>query len=244
MDNKQSCPLCGKKPLRLILFACLAILLAGLLLFLSPGNDNPLQNRDASSSTNLGEVAEQPFTLDLSALAAAEPIPVNIKELDRSASDTDVDGKNHRTILITPQTQWQGDFTAARIVATMLETAKTYLVASDVVTVYLLPLELNNENMYAEAALGCLTVDRGKQTNNILNVQTRGYLPQELEFMAVWDKRQPEFIKSGKLNREGLTQAVIRDLGDEAYGMAYPFMSAKKVDNIQEVFAAGGIAGN
>ncbi|MBQ4133361.1 MAG: hypothetical protein IJD04_06480 [Desulfovibrionaceae bacterium] len=247
MSNKPVCPLCGvKRPVRMLLFAILIVGIGALLFFSGQKSGQDVQSDSEPLETGVVNGVDsgtgQPFLLAASELAQAELIPVNIQSVNLSVSDR---SENTRLISLVPQAEWQGDFSAARIAATLLNRAGEHLHATDVLIVYLLPCELKTVGIYPEAALGCLSIDKSGKSENLLQVQTRGCLPQELEFMAKWDELSPKFTADdGVLNRAQLTEAVIEELGPSAAGMSFPFMSMKKVDNIKEIFASVQISHN
>ena len=242
MDNKDSsCPACRlKKSSRLIILALFVVALGafGITFIAKEESGTAPENLDAvSPETAL------PFSLDPAKVAEAELIPTAVQSVDLAH----IDGRDYRTLILVPDVEWQGDFTAERIARTLVDAAKAHLGAVDVVNVYLLPCKIQSEVMFDRVALGKLTADLSGEDTSSLWVQTRGYLPQELKFMTLWDQRWPEFVKGDDesyrdgLDREALSKAVIEEMGPDAYGMSYPFQVAKEVVNVVEVLKALGV---
>ena len=253
MDNKPNSDPVRRvqKSSRLLIFALIVAGLAAFGLSRFSAEDEPSKPLLAANHTEAAWEDEdaaqiQPLTLDPARVAAAEPVETGIQGMNLA----EISGRSYRTVLLTPKADWQGDFTAERIARTLINAAKAHLDAVDVVNVYLLPCEIKSEMMFDTTALGKLSMDAGEPAKNNLSVQTRGYLPQEIQFIALADQRWPEFLleqegehlaKFESLDREALTKAIIEEIGPDAYGISYPFQIAKEVANLPAVLAACGM---
>lgn len=238
MDNKSNCGCgCGgKSRFRLVLFTLAIIVLAVVgisqVLKEDSSEQQPIAPANATEAVEATETSSLPFILEPQKVSEAELIPITLLSVNLA----EVEGGKLRTILIAPTVDWQGDFSAARIVATMLATYKSDAGQADIVDIYFLPLGLESEEMYDEVALGRLLVDAKNSKDNLLLTVTRGYLPQELDFMEQWSKMSPEFMQAGALNKEALTQALIEKSGVDAHdAKSYPFLKAKPVENLGEL---------
>jgi len=241
MDNKPGCGCgCGgKSKFRLVLFALGIIVVAavGASQLFKGGDETetaaPVPDAVVNSSQEIAgeETEHKPFTLDPQRLNEAELIPVNIVSMNLA----ELGGETFRSIMLVPQAEWQGDFTADRVAATLLSKYQPNSAEADVVEIYLLPVPLESEAMLDEVMLGKLVVETEESPDSELLVLTRGYLPQELEFIKLWDEMWPEFMNEDGVDRSALTQAIIEKIGFDAYGMEYPFLDAERVENLAEL---------
>lgn len=253
MDNKSTCGCgCGgKSRFRLIVFALLFIVLATVGISRMFKEDfseqQPIAPANETDAAGDAETSSLPLILNPQKVSEAKLIPtalisVNLAEFE----DT-----KEATLMLIPQAEWQGDFNADRVAATLLACYKSKegraIVASmatsyksengqnAILDIYLLPFAIENEELFDEVALGKLLIDMGNSENNLLLTTTRGYLPQEIEFIKQWDKMSPDFIQNGILNKDVLTQAIIEKIGTDASGMSYPILKAKQVRNLREL---------
>lgn len=240
MVNKMgcSCGCGGNGRFRLVLLglAIIALLAVGISQVFKSGS--PEKAVVASNATALAdqenatqEAPHAPFTLAPDKVAQAELIPVKIL----STTLAEAGEGTLRSVALAPEADWQGDFTAERIAATLLSAYKANSSGAKIVEVYLLPVPLKSEAMLDEVALGKLIVEEKAGPDNELVVMTRGYLPQELEFLTLWDEMWPDFVEDAGVNRKGLTNAIIEKMGAGAYGMDYPFQDSERVENLPEL---------
>lgn len=236
-DNKPGCGCgCGgRSKFRLVLFALVIIVLAAVAasqLFKDEAgeivNTPPGLAENGSQQIVLENTEHVPFLLDPAQVAEAELIPVDMLGMKLS----ELGDETFRTIMLAPQADWQGDFTAERIAATLLSGYEPNLSGADVLEVYLLPAPLESDSMLDEVLLGKLVLEAKESSDNELLVVGRGYLPQELEFIKLWDEMWPQFMDEDGVDRQALTQAIIEKIGFDAYGMEYPFLDAERVENL------------
>ena len=237
MVNKMgcSCGCGGNGRFRLVLLGLAIIVLLALGISQAFKNDSPEKAGVASNATvpagqeNVDLNAPHvPFTLVPEKVIQAGLIPVKIL----STNLAEAEGEVFRSVALAPEADWQGDFTAERIAATLLSAYKTNSSGSDVVEIYLLPVPLKSEAMLDEVALGKLIVEAKPSSDSELVVMPRGYLPQELEFLTLWDEMWPDFVEDAGVNRKALTNAIIEKIGAGAYGMDYPFQDPERVENL------------
>lgn len=231
-----SCSCGGSRWLRLI---AIIIIMIGLGIFgysrwSSQEMSVPTNSVNASANESVESVENTPTvpttaTLDENAVKDAAIIEYNIL----SSAKSEKDGLNILTVLITPKATWQGDFDKERITATMLDALAQQSAANEeIVNVIFLPTNLKTESMYKDVALGYLVKDNAAQEKNELKVVTRGYLPQELDFMALYDEMQPQFTTDGVIDSKALNEAIVQTLGPATLGMEYPFLNLITVENV------------
>ena len=216
------------RPIRLGMFLLVIILLA-LIGFtqMEKARDNA-NNSNATSAEASSQTNNLTVVLDPVAVAQAQPIEYKIL----SSKKGEVNGFSTLGVVAVNTAPWQGDFTKERVAVTLLDILNKQSSDKTMITsIYFLPVEVKEESMFADIALGRLVSYPGAPEQSSMQLLTRGYLPEELAYLKLYETLAPKFTANGILDTQALNAAISEAMGPAGGGMDYPPQTLKKVEN-------------
>ncbi len=216
------------RPVRLGMFLLIIILLA----LIGFTQMEKVRENSLTSNATISETTSLPnnisVTLDPVAVAQANIIEYKIISSQR----TKVGEDETLGIVAVTTAEWQGDFTKERITATLLDILNKQNPDKNIITsIYFLPVEVKEELMFSDIALGRLILNPNAVEQNSINLLTRGYLPEELAYIKLYDSLRPKHVENGLLDIPALNEAISSAMGPAGGGMSYPPQTLKQVDN-------------
>ncbi len=215
------------RPVRLGMLLLIIILLAMIgFTQMEKAKKNALTT-NSTLATKPTPVDDLSVSLNTTQVAQAEIIEYKIL----SSQQAQVGGEPTLGIVAVATPEWQGDFTKERIAATLLQILHDQNKdQKTVVSIYLLPVAVSQELMFSEIALGRLILNPENPEQNSMAVVKRGYLPQELDYIKLYESLRPKFVKDGILDSQAFNKAITDQLGPEFLGMEYPFLKLLQVE--------------
>ena len=216
------------RPVRLGMFLLIIILLA----LIGFTQMEKVKESSLNSNATIGQTSSLPnnisVTLDPVAVAQAKIIEYKILVNQHA----EVGGEPTLGIVAVTTAEWQGDFTKERIVATLMDILnKQNPNRTSITSIYFLPVEVKEEQMFAEIALGYLVLNPEAREQNSINLLTRGYLPEELTYIKLYDTLRPKHVENGLLDVQALNEALNEAMGPMGGGIEYPPQTLKQVEN-------------
>ena len=188
---------------------------------------------DATSNlSNLASPANPVNTLSvvLDPVAVAQANIIEYKILSNQKGE--VAGASTLGIVVVPTAEWQGDFTKERIAATLLDILnKQNPSKKSITSIYFLPVEVKEELMFSDIALGRLILNPEVPEQSSMDLLTRGYLPEELVYIKLYEALRPKYIENGILDAQAFNEALNEAMGPAGGGMEYPLQTLKQVEN-------------